>query len=193
MQSPPQITFKNIDHSDAVESRILERIEDLEKVSDRITGCQVRVRAPHKRHRKGTQFIIDIDVLTPSGSVHIGREPGDNFSHEDIYVSIRDAFNAAERKLRKLKERKKGRPEVLSKPIQGQIEVLNQEEGFGQIATNDGRLIYFHNNSLVSGKFSDLAIGDVVELSIDYKDADAGPHAGMVRRISNLKFVDKPD
>ncbi len=193
MQSLPQITFKNVDHSGAVESRILERIDDLDKVNDRITHCQVRVRAPHKRHRKGTQFIIDIDIITPSGSVHIGREPGDNFAHEDIYVSIRDSFNAAERKLRKLKERKKGRPEVLAEPLQGRIEVLNQEEKFGQIATNDGRLIYFHSNSLVSGKFPDLTVGDVVELSIDYDDADKGPHAGMVRPISKLKFIDKPD
>jgi len=192
MQSEPQITFKGIDHSDAVETRILERIGDLEKVYDRITSCQVRIRAPHQRHRKGTQYVIDIDVLTPTGSVHIGREPGDNFAHEDIYVSIRDAFNAAERKLRKQKERHSGHPEVLSAPIQGRIEVLNRKDGFGQITTTDGRLIYFHHKSVVSGAFSDLSVGDTVELSIDYKDADEGPHAGMVRPISMQKFIDKP-
>ena len=192
MQIQPQVTFKEIDRSDEIEARVRERIKGLEKVSDRITSCHVRVRAPHQRHRKGAQYVIDIDVITPSGSVHIGREPGDNFAHEDVNVAIRDAFNAAERKLRKLKERHKGRPEVLSAPLQGRIEVLDPEDGFGQIATTDGRLIYFHKHSLVGGTFSDLTVGDVVELSIDYEDSDEGPHASMVRPISTRKFVDKP-
>ena len=192
MQVPPQITFKEIDHSDFIEAAITKKIDHLERIHGRITSCNVRVRAPHKRQRKGTHYIIEIDVVTPTGDVHIGREPGNNFAHEDVYVSIRDAFNAAERKLRKMKEEVVGRPEVLVSPLQGKIETLNTDEGFGHIATTDNRLIYFHRNAVVNGEFEDLQVGDTVELSVDHKDADEGPHASMVRMISGQKFVDKP-
>lgn len=193
MQTPPQITFKDIDHSDAIEARVRERIEGLEKIFDRITSCQVRVRAPHQRHRKGTQYVIEIDVQTPAGSLNVGREPGDNFAHQDIYVAIRDSFNAADRMLRKWKDQHKGRPEVSSSPLQGRIDSINLEDGFGQIAATDGRLIYFHQNSVINEEFSELGVGDTVELSVDYTEADEGPHASMVRLISSQRFVDKPD
>jgi ribosomal subunit interface protein len=193
MQVPPQITFKEIDHSDFIEAAIQKKINHLERVHGRITSCNVRVRAPHQRHRKGTHYIIEIDVVTPTGDVHIGREPGNNFAHEDVYVTIRDAFNAAERKLRKMKEEVVGRPEVLVSPLQGKIETLNTVEGFGQIATTDNRLIYFHRNAVLNNGFTELAVGDTVELSVDEGDADAGPHASMVRLISSRKFVDKPE
>lgn len=192
MQVPPQITFKEIEHSDFIEAAISKKIDHLERIHGRITSCNVRVRAPHRRHRKGTHYIIEIDVATPNGDVHIGREPGNIFAHEDVYVSIRDAFNAAERKLRKMKEEVVGRPEVLVSPLQGKIETLNAEDGFGQIATTDNRLIYFHRNAVLNGGFDDLSVGDTVELSVDHKDADEGPHASMVRLISGQKFVDKP-
>ncbi len=41
MQIPLQITFHGIDHSDAVETRIREKVAKLELLFDRITSCRV--------------------------------------------------------------------------------------------------------------------------------------------------------
>lgn len=191
METTLQITFKDIERSERVEAEIRERVDRIERIYDRITGCQVRVRAPHHRHRKGTQYVVDIDVALPSSTLNVGREPGDNLAHQEILVAVRDAFNAMERKLRKWKDQHKGRPEHLLTPLQGRIDRLNQDKGSGEIATTDGRLIYFHRNCLIDCDFPDLAVGDTVELSVDHKDADEGPHASMVRIISSLRFVDK--
>ena len=192
METPAEVTFKDIDHSDAIEVRIRERVSKLEAMSDEIVHCQVWVRAPHRRH-KGTEYVIDISVQMPGSTLHIDRRPGDDHAHTDIYVAIRDAFNAMERQLRKWQDQHKGRPEVHEAPLQGKIVSMNGYTDSGQISTTDGRLIYFHRNSVANDAFDDLNEGDTVELTVDTKDADEGPHASIVRPISSLRFVDKPD
>ncbi|MFY0690434.1 MAG: ribosome-associated translation inhibitor RaiA [Paracoccaceae bacterium] len=193
MEQPAIITFTDLDHSDAVEARIRERIDRLEKISPDIVRCQVWVRIPHRRQRTGNAYVIDMEVHMPGQTLTIDHRPGDNHAHTDIYVAIRDAFAAMERQLRKWKTRHKGRPEVLETPLQGKITVLNSDEGFGQISTTDGRLIYFHRNAVAQNGFEALEEGDTVNLSLDTKDADQGPHASFVRPVGQMRFVDKPD
>ena len=192
MQNVAQITFKDIDHSDAIEARINERIEKLDKMFDLILGCKVWIQAPHRRHKKGTHYVIDIEVLTPLGTLSVDREPGDVNAHEDIYVTIRDAFNAMERQLRKQKEQHSGRPEETLNQLQGTIERLEPEKDCGHIATTDGRLIYFHRNAVIDQSFDDLKTGDAVELVVDREGAEDGPHASTVRPISKQRFVNQP-
>lgn len=191
METPAEVTFKDIDHSDAVEARIRQRVAKLEAMSREIVRCQVWVRAPHRRH-KGTEYIIDISVQMPGSTLHIDRQPGDDHAHTDIYVAIRDAFNAMERQLRKWLDLHEGRPEFHVVPIQGKIVSLNGYTESGQISTTDGRLVYFHRNSVANDGYDDLNEGDTVELTVDSKDADEGPHASIVRPISSLRYVDRP-
>ncbi len=192
METPAEVTFKDIDHSDAIEARIRERVAKLEAMSPEIVRCQVWVRAPHRRH-KATEYIIDLSVQMPGATLHIDRHPGDDHAHTDIYVAIRDAFNAMERQLRKWQDQHKGRPEAQAAPLQGTIVSMNGYTDSGQISTTDGREIYFHRNSVANNGYDDLNVGDTVELTVDVKDADEGPHASIVRPISTLRFVDKPE
>ena len=189
MQNLAQITFKDIEHSDAVEARINDRIDNLDKIYDRIISCKVWVRSPHQRQQKGNRYIIDIELQSPMGKLSIGREPGDNDAHEDIYVAIRDSFNAMERRLRHQKDRHSGRPEESVSPLQGTVERLEPDKDSGHIATTDGRLIYFHRNAVIDQSFDDMKVGDVVELVVDREGADAGPHASTVRPVSSQSFM----
>ncbi len=191
MEPHVEITFKEIDQSDAVEARIRERVKKLSEMSENIRSCKVWVRAPHRRGRKPTAYVIDLSVQMTGTSLHVDHRPGDDNAHTDIYVAIRDAFNAMERQLRKWKDQHKGRPTHLETPLQGRIESLDWKSDCGQIATTDGRLIYFHRNSVVGDGYDNLNEGDAVELSVDTKDADEGPHASFVRPVSALRFVDK--
>ncbi len=192
MPVPTDITFQGIDPSDAIETRVRERIARLEAMSPDLHKCHVWVRAPHKKH-KATQYIIDISAEMPGNTLAINRHPGDDKTHTDIYVAIRDAFEAMERKLRKWSKTRKGRPEVHAQPLQGRIASLDGYRDGGQIETTDGRLIYFHCNAVEGDGFNDLNEGDTVELSVDYKDADKGPHASFVRKIGTMRFTDRPD
>nr|WP_235971404.1 cold shock domain-containing protein [Palleronia pontilimi] len=76
--------------------------------------------------------------------------------------------------------------------MQGRIASLDPARDCGQIETTDGRLIYFHRNAVEDDRYDTLEKGDTVELGVDHKDADEGPHASIVRLIGSLRFTDTP-
>lgn len=104
-----QITFHGVDHSDAVENRIREKITKLEKIAERIISCHVVVEAPHKHGHKGKIYNVKIDLTVPGQEIVVSRNPELRHSHEDIYVAIRDSFNEAKRQLQELMSRRQSK------------------------------------------------------------------------------------
>ena len=100
MQVPLQITFQDIEHSDFIESRIREKVAKLERFFDRIISVRVVVAAPHRSSNQGNVYNVRIDVNIPDKEIVINRQPENNHAYEDVYVVIRDAFEAAERQLK---------------------------------------------------------------------------------------------
>ena len=103
MQTPIQVVFHGMDHSDAIETRITEEMEKLEKIYSRITDCRVTVESPHRSHRKGTLFDIGIHLSLPGTAVDI--RSNNNPAHSDIYVAVHDAFDTLASKLREYNDR----------------------------------------------------------------------------------------
>jgi ribosome-associated translation inhibitor RaiA len=132
MKIPLQITFRNMLPFQAIEDNIREKASKLESFYDRIMGCRVIVAAPHRHHRKGKAYEVRIDLTVPGGELVINRspkrlktaglaltdgpetqlieshEPGKHGAHADVYVAVRDAFNAAGRKLQDYARRQSG-------------------------------------------------------------------------------------
>ena len=108
MQTPIQITFRQMEPSPAVEERIRERAAELERFYDRIVGCHVVVHAPHRRHHQGTLYHVSVDLRVPGAELVVNRESSEQHAHEDIYVAIRDAFDAARRQLEDFARRQRG-------------------------------------------------------------------------------------
>ncbi|WP_193367633.1 HPF/RaiA family ribosome-associated protein [Pelagibius marinus] len=183
MQTPLEITFRNMDHSDAVEARIREKVGKLEQVYDRITACRVRVEAINRQHTKGNLFQVNIELSVPGKQVMVGRNPGKNHAHEDVYVAVRDAFNAARRRLEDHSRRKSGKVKTHEVPPHGKVARLFPYEGYGFIETPDGREIYFHENSLVDSDFAKLEEGQEVRYVAAEKESEKGPQASTVKLI----------
>jgi len=94
MQTPLQITVRGTDHSDALEAHIRDKVDKLEEFFDHITSCRVVVELPHKHQNQGKQFNVRIDIGVPGSEIVVNRDHA-----EDVYVALRDAFDAAKRKL----------------------------------------------------------------------------------------------
>src|SRR5450759_1873033 len=99
MQLPIQITFRNLDRSDAIEAKIRERAEKLDKYHNGIMSCRVAVEAQHKHHQHGNHYHVRVDVTVPDGELVASREPDEHHSYTDVYVAIRDAFDTMCRQL----------------------------------------------------------------------------------------------
>jgi ribosomal subunit interface protein len=108
MQIPLEISFRNMDPSPAVEARIREKAEKLERFHDRIIGCTVVVEAPHRHQHKGKLYTVRIDISVPGKDVVVDRTKPLNHAHEDVYVAVRDAFAAAVRRLEDHARRMRG-------------------------------------------------------------------------------------
>ena len=192
METPVEIAFRNVDPSEFVEKRVRERIERLEQYYGRITSCHVQIEAPHRHHRKGNLYEVKIEVRVPGTELAVNNKPGNVHAHEDVYVAIRDSFDAMERQLKKWKAKADGEVKAHEVPLNGRVEELHADRDFGQIATSDGRLVYFHRNSVLGEGFDGLSVGDTVELVVDYEESGKGPQASTVRPIGGLRYVDKP-
>ena len=99
MQSPLQITFHNLDHSDAIEAAVREKVDKLEQFATNITSCRVIVESPHKHQHKGVLYLIKIDLRLPGKEIVVNHHSDEHHAHEDVYVAIRDSFDAARRQL----------------------------------------------------------------------------------------------
>lgn len=94
MQTPMQITIRDMDHSDALEAHIRDKVNKLEEFFNHIISCRVVVEVPHKHHQQGKQFNVRIDIGVPGGEIVVNRDHA-----EDVYVALRDGFDAAKRKI----------------------------------------------------------------------------------------------
>lgn len=98
MQQPLQITFRGMDPSAFVAMRVRELAARLERFEDRITSCHVTIQSPHQHQRHGQLFEVKIRMGVPGGEIAVDCG-SQNRAHEDLYVALRDAFDAAVRKL----------------------------------------------------------------------------------------------
>lgn len=108
MRLPLQVTFRHMPPSKAVEATVREKAAKLDLFYNRIMGCRVLVEAPHRHHRRGKLYHVRIDMTVPGGELVVNREPSRHAAHKDLYVAIRDAFDAARRKLQDHARRQRG-------------------------------------------------------------------------------------
>lgn len=103
MRTPLDIHFEGLPQSDFIEARVREEVDRLEHFFDKIISCKVIIEKPHKHHHKGNQYEVRIFMGLPGDKiVSVDKNPGRNETHEDVYVAIRDSFNAAERQLKNI-------------------------------------------------------------------------------------------
>lgn len=183
MQIPVDITFKELGKSEALEARIRESVDKLERVFDRITRCEVLIETPHRHHRNGRAYHVRIRLTVPGGEIVSSHDPGPDGAHEDAYVALRDAFAAARRQLedyaRKSLKRGDQRPER-NGSAHARVTFIDVEKAWGWLEPDDGRRVYFHRNSVLGGMDA-LEVGDEVRYTEEV--GDKGPQASTVDPI----------
>ena len=103
MHVPLQISLHGIAHSDALYGSIRERAERLERYYDRIMRCRVVLELVGRHQGKGGQFSARIDLRVPGAELAVTRE-----HDEDLQVALREAFDAARRRLQDYARERRG-------------------------------------------------------------------------------------
>lgn len=180
MQIPVQVTFRGMDSSPAIEQRIHEHAEKLERYHQRVTSCRVVVEPAHRRHHKGKLYTARVDVTFPGGEIAASREHGLNHSHEDVYVALRDAFAAVQRRLKDHQRIRRGQVKEHAAPLVGTVVRLLPEKDCGFAQLPDEQEIYFHRNAVAEGSFDALTVGTQVRLVVNDNESSEGPQASTV-------------
>ncbi len=119
MSITPQISYRDVDHSDALDSLIVDETQKLERFFPRIISCRVLIE--HRRHRTGAPYQARIVLSIPGEDIVINQGP-DVHEHavsneddrppkvrkstenvdaafKDPVLAIRSAFKKARRRL----------------------------------------------------------------------------------------------
>jgi hypothetical protein len=99
MKLNPQITYRDVEPSAALDRGIRASAQRLDRYYPRILGCRIAVEAPPRHHRKGRPYRVRIDLTVPGKELVVGHHSQLNPAHEDLSVALRDAFRAARREL----------------------------------------------------------------------------------------------
>lgn len=100
MQIPVQVVFEHISPIDRIDERVREEAKKLEQFYDRITAARIVIGRPQHRHHKGDTYSVRLHFTVPgAGDIAVSRDPAATGRHEDVNVTISDAFSAARRQL----------------------------------------------------------------------------------------------
>lgn len=181
--NPVQVTFKEVDASPALRDRIETLCQRLKRYAPDIVSCEVVVSRTESRHQKGNRYLAHMRVTLPGREVNAGHAKQPDHTHEDPFVAVRDTYRAMRRQLQDHERRRRWKVKRHEEPALARVESLDQGRGIGMLATDDGREIFFHQNSVVDLPFRKVRVGDRVRF-VEAAGED-GPSASTVHVLSH--------
>ena len=133
MQLPVQITIRDIPPSETLTLHIKERVKKLEKFADNIMSCRVVLDVPQKHQHDGKTYNVRIDLTIPRDEIVVNK-----IRNKNVFIAIRDAFNAAERQLKSHETRKRGEIKNHIALTHGKVARLFPGDEYGFIESFDG-------------------------------------------------------
>ena len=177
MQLPLQITFRDIPSSPAITEHIRMRADKLDGLNGRITSCRVAIESPKRHVFNGKHYNIRIDMTVPGAELVVARQH--DVEDSDCHITIDRAFDEAERIVRDHVE--KTRVRRFNGTPHGRVLKVFRDRGYGFLQGVDGREIYFHEHSVLHGRWAQLEVGSMVRYCEE--DGDKGPQASTVELV----------
>jgi ribosome-associated translation inhibitor RaiA len=107
MKKSLELTIRNIDEQTEVETLIREEVSKLERMSDSIITGRVLVEKAAKHLPSDNQYSVHIQLrVPPSYDIVVKREPSKADKSGNLFHVLHEAFDAAERQLKKIEERR---------------------------------------------------------------------------------------
>lgn len=184
MDVPLEISYRDVEKTEYLENLIRQKAAKLEQVSERVSSVRVALEQDHKSRAVNVPYHVRLDVnVAPGHEFVIKRDSDDGQQYKDLPALVREAFEAAWIKLRKIKEKQKGK--IKNHPqqeVNALVDKLFPEEDYGFLRTLDGRDVYFHRNALVNRELEELRPGLGVNFNVE--QGDKGLQATSVQVVS---------
>jgi cold shock CspA family protein/ribosome-associated translation inhibitor RaiA len=183
MQEPLQIGFHNMASSPALEQRVRERFEKLERRHGNIISARVVIEAPHKQPHKSTMG-ISLSIGVPGRDISVKREQRVLESNQHVIYVINEAFEAAERQLDDYSQVRRHEVKAHDAENQyGHVVRLYRDQSYGFIETRERQEIYFHRDVVRNGSFEELEEGCEVLYTLADGEGPMGPMASSINVV----------
>ena len=103
MQLPIQVTFHGMPQSAALDTAIRQHAGKLDRFHPHMMSLRAVVGQMARHKQQGKEFSVRLDIKVKGGEIAINRD-----HDEDPFVAVRDAFDAARRRLEDLARRQRG-------------------------------------------------------------------------------------
>jgi ribosomal subunit interface protein len=188
MKIPPEITYRGVEKTDAIEALINEKIAKLERVCDHISSCHIAVEKEQERPRERSPYRVRLDITVPPGHELAAESTmGNHTQYAELDVVIRDAFDKAWRQLRDLSKQQqeydRGQVNDGAQDTIALVTKLFREQGYGFLKTLDGQDIHFTSSSVLHDDFDRLEIGTGVRFAA-VTDEQGISHASTVQIVN---------
>ena len=104
MDIPLELSFYNLESSDALKQAVRGHVNKLEQFHDHIIGCRVVIELPHKSQKaSGNPPDVHIVVRVPGKEIVVSKELAHNGHKKaatDAYAVLDDAFSVAQKQLK---------------------------------------------------------------------------------------------
>ena len=183
MEIEPQISFRNVERTDALDRMILAGIDKLGDVHDRITSVRMAVEDQRGSGIQDHLYRVRINITIPGAELVVEETP-EGEPHPPLDQVLNQAFDAARRRLKDTLERQRGNVKEHTPRAVGRVVRIFPDEGYGFIEDDVGREIYFHKNSVAGTGWDELDTETGVEFQEE--QGDKGPQAVEVYPMTSL-------
>lgn len=105
MRVPPEIAYRGIDKTPALEALVAEKIDKLEKFYSQISSCHLAIEKVHDHPEQGSPYRVRIDITVPEDrEIVVDKSPDHGKQNQPLEALIREAFDVANRQLKELNE-----------------------------------------------------------------------------------------
>lgn len=187
MKIQPEITYRNLEHSDAIDHLIHEKLAKLERLCDYINRCEVVVEKINANPKHGSPYRVRVDLTIPPNHELVGEgHPEGDKQYVPLESVVRTAFSKAERQVKDLTGRQRDFEHAKTHEAEDTTAIVTKlfpEHGFIK-ALDTGEEFYFHRNSVTHGDFDRIEVGTGVRF-VAVED-------GGAMRASSVHVVNKP-
>lgn len=173
---PLEIAYENMEPSPAAEERVLRGVRRLERVASDLMGVRVTVGQRNPRQATGNLYDVHLELMLPGPDVVVSRTPSLHHESESLVTALGEAFERARRELVERGAKERGDVKAHEPEQRGEVTDLFPDYGF--IRGSDGRIVYFHRNSVLDAAWEGLEVGTEVRFADE--PGQEGPHASSV-------------
>jgi cold shock CspA family protein/ribosome-associated translation inhibitor RaiA len=199
MQLTPNVTFRGVTRTEALDADISTRLRKLETYYAGIMNCRVLVEFVQRHHEAGNRYHVRIDLTVPGEEIVVSHEAGLHATAQDVAterlskaaesdpvrkyarVAIREAFDIARRQLQDYARRQRLAVKTAARHSRGRVSQLFPVDEYGYLEAEDGREVYFQRSSVLKDAFDRLEVGNAV--SFVEEQGEKGPQASTVRLL----------